>query len=155
MSNSVIDIKYREVVKSDIKSLAKIRGSDWETEEFWSRRISGYINNEHHPQHALSSRIIYVAMQSNIVIGFIAGHLTKRFECDGELQWINVIPQYQRNGIGKELVFLLANWFKKENATKICVDLGNENARQFYINNGAENLNQHWLFWKDINTVLK
>jgi ribosomal protein S18 acetylase RimI-like enzyme len=125
------------------------------TEEFWNTRITTYLSKEHHPQKALSTRIIYVATLSDIVIGFVAGHLTTRYECDGELQWINVVSKYRRRGIALDLLRLVAKWFIGQKAFKICVDPGQEIARRFYISNGAESLNKHWLFWEDIRKVLQ
>ncbi len=96
-----------------------------------------------------------MAIKDDAIIGFIAGHLTKRFECDGELEWIDVLSQGRRKGIASELVLELADWFKKQNAFKICVDPGNEIARKFYFKNGAEKLNEHWMFWNNISLLLK
>jgi len=147
-------IQYREVNKSDIPSLAKIRAAESGTVEYWNLRITAYLNKEHHPQKALLPRILYVAIKNDRVIGFVAGHLTKRFECHGELEWINVIPDERRNGIAFELTRLLFRWFSKQNAVKICVDPGNQIARKFYLKHGAEKLNEHWLFWSNINELL-
>jgi hypothetical protein len=38
-------------------------------------------------------RVSYVAFEQGLIVGFIAGHLTRRYGCDGELEWINVSPQ--------------------------------------------------------------
>jgi ribosomal protein S18 acetylase RimI-like enzyme len=143
-------VKYRQVKNNDIAGLAKIRSSNNEEEANWEKRISGYLNLQHHPQQALNERIIYVAEADEKIVGFIAGHLTQRFDCDGELQWINVREEYRNRGIGFGLICVLNKWFILRNAFKICVDPGNELARKFYKKYGAENLNQHWLFWKDV-----
>jgi ribosomal protein S18 acetylase RimI-like enzyme len=142
-------IQYREVNSADISSIAKML-SDWETEEYWIRRVSGYLSKELHPQKALLPRVAYVATKQNTIIGFIAGHLTLRFECEGELQWINVTEKYRREGIASELLRLLVKWFIEQKATTICVDVGSENGRQFYVRYGAERLNEHWMIWRDI-----
>jgi GNAT superfamily N-acetyltransferase len=147
-------MQYREANKSDINTIAQIRANEWGTAEYWNTRISGYMDCTHHPQQALMPRIIYLAIENETIVGFIAGHLTKRYECDGELEWIDVIREYRRNGIASELVRLLAKWFIEQNAFKICIDPGNITARQFYAKNGAEPLNEHWMVWKDINVVL-
>ncbi len=47
-------------------------------------RMALYLAGQHHPQHALAPRVIYVAEQGDSLIGFIAGHRTRRFGCDGE-----------------------------------------------------------------------
>lgn len=146
-------IKYREVKDEDIPALAKFRSKNNEEQIFWEERISGYLNLQHHPQQALNERTICVAEAGEKIIGFIAGHLTRRFECDGELQWINVIDEYRNKEIGFEMIFVLAKWFAQHNAYKVCVDPGTDLARKFYRKYGAENLNQHWLFWRDISII--
>jgi ribosomal protein S18 acetylase RimI-like enzyme len=152
---SAQNILYREATKQDILFLAKIRAKNSGTEESWISRISGYMDCTVHPQQALKPRIMYIVSDNDKIIGFIAGHLTRRFECDGELEWIDVIKEYRRNGIAWELVKLLAKWFIEQKAYTICVDPGNETARQFYRKNGAEPLNNHWMVWKDIRATLK
>jgi ribosomal protein S18 acetylase RimI-like enzyme len=93
-----------------------------------------------------------VAEQDDEVIGFIAGHLTRRFHCDGELQWINVSTTQRRQGVARELLRELGDWFSAYNARKICVDVEprNADARAFYTRHGAQPLNNHWLVWPDI-----
>lgn len=148
------DITFREATKQDIPALAEIRGDSPENREYWNSRILGYLNCTHHPQQALYSRIIYVACVRGAIIGFAAGHLTQRYNCEGELQWVNVIEKQTRKGIASKLVQILANWFIKQNAYKICVDPGNDAARHFYKMNGAENLTEHWMFWPDIRNII-
>jgi hypothetical protein len=72
--------------------MSRIRATEWGAEEYWVNRITGYLDGTHNPQKALPQRVIYVAIQEESVVGFIAGHLTERFHCDGELEWINVVP---------------------------------------------------------------
>jgi ribosomal protein S18 acetylase RimI-like enzyme len=150
-------IQYREANESDIPALAQIRATERGTQEGWLMRISGYMNGEHHPQQALPPRILYTAFMDDKIVGFIAGHLTRRFECDGELEWINTIPEYRRYGIASELLRLLAAWFIENKSLKVCVDVDPDNsaAQQFYKRHGAKNLNKYWLVWKDISIVLK
>jgi GNAT superfamily N-acetyltransferase len=111
---------------------------------------------EHHPQQALKPRAMYVATQDDEIVGFIAGHLTRRYECDGELEWINVIPKHRGSGTASELLRLLVRWFIGQNAFRICVDVDplNLTARTFYTNHGAKELNKHWLVWNDIQVAL-
>jgi len=148
---------YRLATIVDVPALAAIRSQDWETAEYWTKRIAAYMNRELHPQKALLPRVVYLATENENVAGFIAGHLTKRFKCDGELEWIDVIPAYQRKGIASELIRVLAAWFVQQKAFNICVNCAADNlsAQRFYKFNGAEDLQEHWLVWKDISVVLK
>jgi GNAT superfamily N-acetyltransferase len=136
--------------------MARIRAADLRTEEAWTARISAYLAGEHHPQHALLPRVSYVALDDDAVVGYIAGHLSRRYGCSGELQWMNVIPEQRGTGVAGELLRLLAKWFVKQKALRICVnvDPANAAARHFYAKHGAERLNDQWLMWNDIRTAL-
>ena len=147
---------YRQVDKSDIPTMARIRAAEWGDEEHWRTRISRYLDCEHNPQHALAPRVMFVALEADSLVGFIAGHLTRRYACDGELQWINVIPGSRGSGISSELLRRLGAWFSEQKASRICVnvDPANTGARRFYTRHGAQKLNDHWLVWNDIRVVL-
>jgi ribosomal protein S18 acetylase RimI-like enzyme len=108
------------------------------------------------PQLALAPRVVLVAAQDGRIVGFIAGHLTRRYECDGEVEWINVIGEERRTGVAAELLHLLASWFAGRQAKRICVDVDPENApaRGFYRKHGAKDLNPHWLVWPDITLLV-
>lgn len=151
----MLNLLYREATKQDIPFLAAIRAKDWESEEYWNKRISDYLDGASNPQHALKPRMIYVVSENDKIVGFAAGHLTRRYGCDGEVEWIDVIEEYRRNGIASELARRLAKWFVEQKAHNICIDPGNEDARQFYRKNGAEALNEHWMVWRDIRTILR
>jgi GNAT superfamily N-acetyltransferase len=150
-------ILYRLANESDVLAMARIRAADWETGEYWSARITRYLSCEQHPAQALLPRVSYVAAQGDALLGFIAGHLTRRFACDGELQWIDVVAQRRRQGVAAELLTLLAAWFVQQDASRICVDVQPTNviARRFYARFGAVELNPHWLVWPDIKVVLE
>ena len=136
--------------------MARVRSAEWGIEDVWRVTISRYLNHEHHPRQALAPRVGYVAQEGDALVGFAAGHLTRRFACDGELQWINVIPECRGKSVASELLRLLAEWFVAQNALKICVDVEPDNAtaRRFYLRHGAEHLHPSWLVWNDIRVVL-
>jgi GNAT superfamily N-acetyltransferase len=96
-----------------------------------------------------------VAQEGNDLIGYIAGHLTRRFGCAGELQWIYVSPPRRRGGVASRLLRCLAEWFKQQQETWVCVNVATSNtaAHAFYARNGAEVMNQHWLVWENIAAV--
>ncbi len=148
-------VNYRVAVEGDVGGMARVRAAYWETEEFWSVRIASYLKGESFPQQALRERVVYVAVEGETVVGFVAGHLTRRYGCAGELQWIDVIAERRGSGVAGELLRLLAEWFVEQKAWRVCVDVEPENtvARRFYTRHGAETLNPHWLVWKDIRAV--
>jgi GNAT superfamily N-acetyltransferase len=104
----------------------------------------------------LAPRVIYVAVLREKVVGFIAGHLTRRWGCDGELEWINVDSGYRGTGISSALFRLLVDWFVVQKALYVCVNCAGDNmiAQRFYRRHGAEVLNEHWLVWKDIGEAI-
>ncbi len=135
--------------------MARIRANEWGEPEYWERRIAGYLHGELNPRQARAPRACFVAVEEGAVIGFAAGHLTTRYACDGELQWINVIPESRGTGMASELLRLMARWFVENKALRICVDVdpNNSTARAFYRRHGAEMLNEHWLVWNDISAL--
>lgn len=116
--------------------------------------MAAYLAGEHHPQQALPPRVLFMAELEDAAIGYIAGHLTRRFGCQGELQWIYVVPDHRRTGIGSRLLEMLAGWFVERDARRICVDVGDDAARPFYRRHGAVELNRHWMVWEDIGVAL-
>lgn len=148
-------IACREATVADVGELARLRATAWGTESYWQARLTGYMNGEIHPQESLPPRVVLVAFEDATIVGFIAGHLTRRFGCDGELEWIDVSPERRRAGVASLLLRALASWFEHHHARYICVDVdpGNAPARALYRKHGAEDLNPHWLVWRDIRTV--
>lgn len=138
--------------------MAAIRARVWQTEAFWMARIGSYLGGEHSPQQALAPRIAFVAIANERipgagerVAGFVAGHRTQRYGCDGELQWIDVAGEYRGQGIGGALLGAIAGWFVAQGACRICVNVTPENraARSLYRGHGAKPLNEHWMLWED------
>ena len=136
----------------DVMSMAAIRAREWNNEDFWMARIAGYLGGTYSPQRALGPRAMFVAAHADQVVGFVAGHLTRRFECDGELQWINVVEDYRGQGIARKLVAAMMQWFSSKNASRICVNVAAENlvARRLYSQLGAAAMNNAWMVWNEI-----
>jgi ribosomal protein S18 acetylase RimI-like enzyme len=145
-------MEFRLAEEQDLKALAAIRGADDASESYWLNRIMGYYHGTHNPQQALAPRTMIMATDNFRVIGFIAGHLTRRYDCDGELQWIDTMPEYRGRGIATHLLRLLANWFNEQGAKRICVNCAPDNlpALNFYKKNGAMALNEYWLVWEEM-----
>ncbi len=143
--------RYREATLEDVPEMERIRLPDSAAGPA-DLRMASYLRGEHHPQEALMPRVMYVAADADAMVGYIGGHLTRRYGCDGELQYLYVVPEHRRTGVGSEMLQSLWGWFQERNAPRICVDVvpGNERARGFYMSHGARSLNSHWLVWSDI-----
>jgi len=148
---------YREADKHDVPAMAQIRATSWGTPDYWVGRISRYMEGVDNPREALSPRTLYVAADGESLAGIIAGHLTRRHGCQGELEWIDVAEQYRGSGVASELFGHLATWFVSQHALKVCVDVDptNSRARRFYARHGARPLNPHWMVWDDVGAVLR
>src|SRR6266480_932854 len=116
-------IIYRRAELTDVPVMAHLpqpgeAGGDPED------RMIRYLAGEHHPQQALAPRAMWIAELDGEPIGYTAGHLTRRYACDGELQWIYVVRDHRRTHVASELLRLLAQWFVDQRAVRICVDVG-------------------------------
>ena len=119
--------------------------------DHWRERISGYMAGTYHPGFSREERVVYVAEESSSILGFIAGHRTMRFGCDGELQWAFVLPDYQRRGVSSSLLSSLRRWFVDHGMRKVCVNASSDMAtRAFYMKHGATPMNEHWCIWETI-----
>ena len=144
-------MRFREVTVEDVASLELARLPDTDAGPA-DPRMALNLRGEHHPVQALAPRVMYLAEDSGRVLGYIGGHLTERFGCDGELQYLYVSPESRRSGVASGLLDLLARWFRTQGAARICVDVepANARARAFYFSRGATELDSHWLVWDDI-----
>lgn len=145
---------FRVATDADVPDMTACRLRDSEAGPADSRMAS-YFRCEHHPQCALPPRTGYVALASGTVIGYIAGHLTTRHGCAGEVQYLFVVPESRRRGIATRLVRLMANWFLHHSAVKVCVclDTRSPSARPFYEKLGAVALSPkrpYWLTWENM-----
>lgn len=151
LPHPILPITIKPVEQIDIPAIAALRALRSQTEPFWADRIDRYFRGEHSPQQALSVRAGFVAMNRGELVGFVAGHLTRRFGCQGELQWIDVAEQARGQGIGCQLIAQIGSWFVAQNVTRVCVnvDPNNTPARRLYAKCGAQLLNEYWMIWND------
>jgi len=134
--------------------MARIRAREWETEVYWTARIGAYLAGDHSPEKGRAARAVFVATEDEVVVGFVAGHLTDRFRCDAELQWINVIEEKRGRGIAGLLIEKIASWFVEQNAMRVCVD-PDAPATRLYEKFGATPLNRHWMVWEDSREMMR
>jgi ribosomal protein S18 acetylase RimI-like enzyme len=147
-------ITIEEANLNDLPAMSRLRAEHWGTANEWEPRITAYMIHQQSPQFALEPRTVLVAVDSaeNEVIGLIAGHLTNRFGCSGEIQWLNVDGRFRGRRIADQLITALFTWFREQKATKICVNVAPSNnaARQVYTRHGAEEMGALWLVFNDI-----
>lgn len=141
---------------ADVPAMAAIRAQEWETQEYWEKRIAGYLTGNLGARHALPGHAVFVAALDGTVAGFVAGHRTTRHGCLGELEFINVAREQRGRGIAGMLLLRMAGWFAEQQALRVCVDVvpENEAARALYAKHGAVDLRPNWMVWEDIRTVL-
>lgn len=148
-------ITYRAATLADVPAMALCRVSDPGVGAA-DHRMAAYLEGKHHPQDALAPRAAFVALQDGRVVGYVAGHRSRRFECDGEVQYLYVARELRRRGVATKLLRLLAQWFHENGATKICVnvDPDSQPAVPFYVSNGASPIGVYWYVWNDIHAAL-
>ena len=107
----------RNAVESDLAAIARVQACTMVASDFYETsldeeaeyqrlypRIVGYLAGTYNPSHALAERTLLVAAQEDQIVGFVAGHLSTRMGCTAELQWMFVLPHWQRQGIGARLL---------------------------------------------------
>ena len=144
-------IECRQAVVADVPEIERMRLPDTGAGPA-DPRMALYLAGDHHPQQALPPRVIYIAVGAGSIVGYIGGHLTRRYDCDGELQYLYVAPANRGSDVATGMLQLLWAWFLERGARRVCVDVepDNERARGFYMKHGATVLNSHWLVWPDI-----
>jgi GNAT superfamily N-acetyltransferase len=126
------------------------RDEEAEYRRLWPR-VSGYFAGTYGPKDSLAERTMFVAEEEGTIVGFIAGHRSTRRGCNAELEWMFVLPEWQRQGIGALLLRPLQAWFVARNSARVIVDAPPQNpCRAFYLKHGAVPLDEYWLYWKDI-----
>jgi GNAT superfamily N-acetyltransferase len=149
------EVQFRVAASTDVAAMAHCRLSDPAAGPA-DERMLAYFNGQHHPQQALLPRVGYVAHVAGSIVGYVAGHLTIRHACAGEVQYLFVAPAYRRRGVATSLLRLLAGWFREQRATKVCVcvDADSPAALPFYESLGASPFKKYWYAWKDIGVLL-
>ena len=113
-----------------------------------------YFNQET-PVSAKPERIVYKAVKDGKIIGYIAGHLTTRYNKDAEIQSFYVLKSEQRKGIGTLLLKKFAAWLVEKHVAKsLCAGIFPENPYLvFYLRYGGMRLNPHWIYWDDLSLL--
>jgi GNAT superfamily N-acetyltransferase len=150
------DVIIHRATEADVPAMAELRErSGWPggASATW---MAHYLKGEHHPREALALRIAFVAADGQDVVGYIFGHLTRRLDCQGELQWFLVDPAARGGPTATQLWSHLRDWFLAQGACRICVnvEVSNLPACRFYARMGAAELGSQWMIWSDLATQL-
>jgi GNAT superfamily N-acetyltransferase len=131
----------------DVPLLASLRGGGGQLEQ----TMRGYMQGSYSPQFAEADRIVFVARIDNEFAGYVSGHRTTRFNCDGELQWLNVAEAFRGKGVSDALIQRVVEWFLSNSIFNVCVNVEPDNiaGRKVYFRHGASELDSHWLVWPD------
>lgn len=148
----MLAITFRSASLADVPAMAGLREASGWAGGAGAETMGRYLTGAHHPQQALEPRAVFVADNAGAVVGFVAGHLTTRLGCAGELQWLLVAPAHRGGWVAANLLAALATWFMHQGATRVCVNVAPENvrARRFYARRGAVELSEHWMVWSDV-----
>lgn len=143
------DVELREATSSDVPAMVHCRQRDGEDAD---SRMTAYLEGRHHPHEALLPRVAFAAFSGADVVGYIAGHRTRRFGYDGEVQYLYVGSAYRRQGIASALLKMLAGWFAREGIERVCVNVNVDSlaAAPFYRSRGAAPLNRYWYGWEKL-----
>ncbi len=156
-------VQIRPALRTDLDCIACVQARTMVAAPYYDRaiderqelqrlrpRICGYFDGTYHPSFSQADRTMVVA-DCVQVVGFGAGQVSTRLGCTGELQWMFVLPTWQRRGIGAALLSALAEWFGRLRSTRVIVDAPPDNpCRAFYVKHGAIPLDAYWLHWPDI-----
>jgi ribosomal protein S18 acetylase RimI-like enzyme len=100
-------VSFRPASAADVAAMAACRSRDPQGGPA-DERMGAYFRGEHHPHLALPPRTGFVALANDAVVGYIAGHLTTRHDCQGEVQYLFVSSEFRRQGIARRLIQLMA-----------------------------------------------
>lgn len=145
---------YRRATSADVPAMAECRLSDRAAGRA-DERMQAYFEGTYHPGDALPPRAGFVALDGDVMVGYIGGHHTTRMHADAEIEYLFVAPSYRRRGVATALVRLQARWFVESGATNVIVnaDPDSPGATDLYVACGADVINRHWLRWNDIATI--
>jgi len=148
---SMNELRFRHAIDNDIPAIARLNAEDRAGREYWQDRIASYLNRTLQLAKGLEPRVLHVATDGQSLVGFVAAHLSRREQCDGEIKWLSVAPAYRRHGVASDLLRLAARWFAGQKAERVCVEIepDNDAGRGFCKFTGALILNERIWVWND------
>ena len=138
-------VDFREATVDDAEDIAdqivasrdKVREDDGSAEGT-ANRFRGYIEGTHHPRFAKPARKVWLALVGDRLVGHVACHLTTKQGFEAELQSIFVRPEFQRRGLGTDLLRMAVDWLRTQGARSMMVGFHHDNEyREFYLKHGG------------------
>jgi GNAT superfamily N-acetyltransferase len=120
---------------------------------FWTRRWRGYLTTGSRAQQSLGDGFVFIAERDEAPVGYAAYHHTRRLGTDAELQNLYVLREWQAQGVGTELLGVIAHRLEKDGSKTMCVGFdANSPYTRFYTKHGAE-IDGSWAIWRDIGAL--
>lgn len=164
---AVVKAVLRRATVRDAAAIAAVRVDSWratyrgmipdtyldgmrveDSTALWTRILSAPANN---------TTAVFVAEADAEVVGFAAGMLLSedKFGLNAELTAIYLKPAAQRAGLGRRLVALVADAYREQGASGLLVWViaGNQAARKFYEQLGAELLVEQPFTWDGLDLL--
>ena len=123
---------------------------------FWTRRWRGYIVSGSRARQSRGDGWVFLAEVEGIPIGYVAYHHTSRHGTDAELQNIYVLKDWQRRGVGTQLLGTVAHRLHADGSRTMCVGYDSESPyKRFYMKYGAvePEPDSPWAIWVDVGSL--
>lgn len=160
------EITFRRATANDAEAIAALRVESWRT-TYRGVMPDAYLDSMRAEESAamwsqvlladLPTISIFVAEAGTELVGFAAGMflMPEKFEMNAELTAIYHKPIAQRGGVGRRLLSLVAEALQKQGAHSLLVWViaGNQGARQFYQQLGAELLIEQPFTWDGLDLM--
>jgi ribosomal protein S18 acetylase RimI-like enzyme len=108
-------LRYRQITPADLPAVFSVRLSTIENAITMRELEDDYGITLDSLAKAMSSHVKgWLCEDSEVVVGFAMGD-----RLNGEVQVVAVLPEYERNGIGKSLLTKVQNWLLSEGHEEI------------------------------------
>lgn len=160
------EITFRRATAADAAAIAALRVDSWRT-TYRGVMPDAYLDGMRAEESTamwlqvlnadLPTIAVFVAEAGSELVGFAAGMLLmpEKFDLNAELTAIYLKPIAQRGGVGRRLLAMIASTLQLQGATGLLVWViaGNQAARQFYEQMGAELLIEQPFTWDGLDLM--
>ena len=160
------EITFRRATANDAAAIAALRVDSWRT-TYRGVMPDAYLDGMRAEESTemwlqvlnadLPTIAVFVAEAGTELVGFAAGMLLmpEKFDLNAELTAIYLKPIAQRGGVGRRLLAMIASTLQLQGATGLLVWViaGNQAARQFYEQMGAELLVEQPFTWDGLDLM--